>query len=283
MAARIQIAGSTALVTGGGSGIGRATALALARRGADVVVVDIDEAAAKATADTIAEQGRSAAAHACDVADRAALVELRDQLARDGVGGVDVLVNNAGVGLSARFLDADPEDWDWIRSVNLDGVIHGCQVFVPGMLDRGRGHVVNVSSGLGYVPSAMTAAYSTTKAGVLMFSRSVRPDWGLSGVGVSVICPGVIDTAIIQATRFAGAVDTERARAMAVRGFSQGHAPDLVARAIVGAIERNRAVVPVGLESHVGWYLSRVLPVAVVDVLARPLPAGAGRLLRDRH
>ncbi|MGH9139291.1 MAG: SDR family NAD(P)-dependent oxidoreductase [Acidimicrobiales bacterium] len=281
MRAKVQLPGATALVTGAGSGIGRATALALARQGTNVLAVDIDEASAKTTAVTCIDIGAQASAHTCDVADRPAMMALADQIHREH-GPLDILVNNAGVGHTGRFLDMQPDDWDWIRSINLDGVVHGCQAFVPAMLERRRGHVVNVSSGLAYGPLAMTAAYSTTKAGVLMFSRAVRPDWGTRGLGVSVICPGVINTAIIEKTRFSGAVDDERAQSFAKLAFRFGHRPELVADAIVKAIRRNKAIVPVGIESRAAWYAVKITPQPVLGLIGRPLPEFVGRALGRR-
>src|SRR5205823_4874702 len=142
-------------------------------------------------------------AYAVDVADRAAMLDLAERVHAEH-GPLDVLVNNAGVGMSARFLDTALEDWDRILSINLLGVIHGCHAFGPAMVERGRGHVVNVSSGLAYTPRATEPAYGTTKAAVLALSRSLRADWHRSGVGVSAVCPGVIDTPIIRRTRFRG-------------------------------------------------------------------------------
>ncbi|HVX22722.1 MAG TPA: SDR family NAD(P)-dependent oxidoreductase [Acidimicrobiales bacterium] len=257
MSGRVRLPGALAVVTGAGGGIGRATALALAARGCRVVAVDVDGVAAKATA---ADCGGEA--EQVDVADRDAMAALADR-----VGTPEVLVNNAGVGLTGRFLDTTDEDWDWVLSVNLRGVVHGCQVFGPGMVARGRGQVVNVSSGLAYSPRATEPAYVTTKAAVLALSQCLRADWGPSGVGVSVVCPGVIDTGIIAATRFRGTTAERRARVQ--RLFSKGHSPDLVAGAIVGAVDRDRPVVPVGVEAVVGWGLHRLAPARLVDRMAR--------------
>jgi 2-hydroxycyclohexanecarboxyl-CoA dehydrogenase len=258
----IQLDGAVALVTGAGSGIGRATALALAGRGARVLCADIDEETAALTADGC---GGGASPHGVDVADRQAMLALADE-----VGPVDVLVNNAGVGMSARFLDTKLEDWDWIVSINLMGVVHGCHAFGPGMVERGRGHVVNMSSGLGYTPTATEPGYVATKAAVLQLSRCLRADWHRHGVGVSAVCPGVIDTPIIHHTRFRGDRADPKVVARTKKLFAKrGHPPELVAEGVLNAIERNRAVAPVGFESHLGWYMSRMLPTKVSDLLAR--------------
>ena len=176
-------------------------------------------------------------------------------------------MNNAGVGMSARFAAMTIDDWRWIRGVNLDGVVHGCQVFGPPMLEKGRGHVVNVSSGLGYTTRATEPAYVTTKAAVLALSQCLRADWRSSGVGVSAVCPGVIDTPILDGTRFLGAQAGTEERTRTV--FRHGHPAVLVARDVVDAIRRNRAVVAVGWEAKLGWWAHRLLPVAVQQRVAR--------------
>ena len=263
--ARIEIPGTTVLVTGAGSGIGRATALAFAARGARLVCVDVNLETAEKTAAACEEAGApSATAHRVDVSDRAALAELADEVEVPGV-----LVNNAGVGMSGRFADMSETDWEWIRGVNLDGVVNGCAVFGPKMVDAGRGQVVNVSSGLGYIPTATEPGYVTTKAAVLALSQCLRADWAASGVGVTAICPGVINTPIIDHTRFVGEENTPERRRRTVKTFRRGHKPEKVAAAIVDAIERDRAVVPVGIEARVGWWLHRFAPLALQQAIAR--------------
>ncbi len=255
--------GALAVITGAGSGIGRATARELARLGARVVATDIDAASATSVA---AETGGEA--HALDVSDGTAMQSFAERIVSTH-GAPDVLVNNAGVGLSGRFLDTAPDDWNWILGTNLHGVIHGCRAFGPAMLARGRGHVVNVSSGLAYVPRATEPAYVTSKAAVLALTRCLRADWGPKGVAVSAVCPGVIATSIVERGRFRGERASEDAVAQVRRLFSRGHPPELVARAIVDAIRRSRPVVPVGIEARVGWALHGALPAGVVDRLAR--------------
>lgn len=260
-------AGRVALVTGAGGGIGRATSLALAALGANVLSVDIDAAAAAATADACTAIGPKAQCYDVDLADRDAVRELADAVTA-AHGPLDVLVNNAGVGVTGSFLETPLEDWDWLLGVNLLGVVHCTHLFGAPMVAAGRGHVVNVSSGLAYTHRATETAYIASKAAVLGFSRALRADWRPYGVGVSAICPGVINTPIIDRTRFRGEQDDPRRVAKAQRLFRRGHPPERVADAIIGAIARNRAVVPVGFESWAAWLIHRLLPVESGDRLA---------------
>jgi 2-hydroxycyclohexanecarboxyl-CoA dehydrogenase len=267
---RIELPGALALVTGAGSGIGRSTALLLAERGASVLAVDIDEVAAERTAAECRERGSAiAGARRVDVADRGAMEQLADEV-HGTHGPLDVLVNNAGVGLTGRFTDTTLDDWAWIRGTNLDGVVHGCALFGPPMVERGRGQVVNVSSALSYVATATEPLYVTSKAGVLALSQCLRADWGRDGVGVSVICPGVIDTPIItDGTRFRGDQASAKKRRRMERVFKRGHRPEQAAAAIVDAIEGDRAVVPVGWEARAGWVLHRIGPLPLQQLFAR--------------
>ena len=267
---RVPLPGALALVTGAGSGIGRATALLLAERGASVLAVDLDEVAAERTAAECRERGSAiAGARRVDVADRAAMQALHDNV--HGIHGpLDFLVNNASVGLTGRFTDTSLDDWQWIRSINLDGVVHGCALFGPPMLERRRGHVVNVSSALAYVATVTEPEYVTTKAGVLALSQCLRADWRRDGVGGSVVCPGVVDTPIItDRTRFRGDQASSRKRRRTERVFRRGHPAERVAAAIVDAVERDRAVVPVGWEARAGWVLHRIGPLPLQQLVAR--------------
>jgi len=259
----IKIGGAHVLVTGAGSGIGAATALRCARAGASVVAVDIDE---RAAAETARGCGGEAVSYVCDVADPDAVGKLADQVEADQ-GPVDVLVNNAGVGVAGPFLETTLEDWEWLRGVNLDGVVNGCHVFGRRMLARGRGHIVNVASGAGYTPSRTTATYCATKAAVIMLSQCLRADWWGRGVGVSAICPGVINTQIPAHTRLRGALAGKRERIL--RAFRYGHSPEIVAKAIIDAVEHNREVVPVGIESALAYQRAD-------RALTAPRPARAG-------
>ena len=254
-----DLRGAVTVVTGAGSGIGRATALAFAAEGARVVAVDLNgEAAEKTAADCGGESFE------VDVRDRDAV----DRLA-EAVGAPDVLVNNAGVGMSGHFLETTAADWDWLMGVNLQGVVNGCRSFGPLLVAQKQGHVVNVSSGLAYIARGTESAYCTSKAAVLAFSRCLRADWHEHGIGVSAICPGVINTPIIDHTRFTGEAASPDQVAKTKKMFRKGHKPELVAAAIVKAVQKDKSVVPVGFESWLGFYASRLLPTRAGDRLAR--------------
>jgi 2-hydroxycyclohexanecarboxyl-CoA dehydrogenase len=260
--------GALVLVTGAGGGIGGATAAAFAAEGARVLCVDIDAVAAEKTAARCAEAGAEATPLVCDVADWDAVSRLAETV-RSNHGPLDVLVNNAGVGMTGGLADMSVDDWRWIRSINLDGVVHGCMAFGPDMVARGSGTVVNLSSGLAYTTRATEPAYCTTKAAVLALSRCLRADWGPRGVAVTAVCPGVIATPIVTRTRYVGARSAADVRERCERIFRRGHAPELVARAVVDAVRHNRAVVTVGWEARLGWWMHRLLPVAVQQAAAR--------------
>jgi NADP-dependent 3-hydroxy acid dehydrogenase YdfG len=257
MSTRVWIPATRAVVTGAGSGIGRATARALAERGAVVACVDIDDVAAKQTAE---ECGHGATAHQADVRDRAQLAEL-------GIDDAGIVIANAGVAVAGRFTDMQAEDWAWIRSINLDGVVNTCAVWGPGMLDRGRGHLSITSSGLGFTPVVGLPAYCATKAAVLSLAASLRADWGAHGVGVTAVCPGVINTPIVEASRFVGPDASEKDAARKV--FGKGHAPESVAQAVVRAIEHDRGIALVGWESKLAYGIHRFAPFSVQQRLAK--------------
>ena len=255
------LGGRTALVTGAGSGIGRETALLAARRGADLVICDVDEAGLAGTEAEARALGRDVLARRVDVADRGQMTEFAAAVG-DAVGAVDLLVNNAGVGLAAEFLETELEDWDWIVSINLLGVVHGCKLFVPPMVDRGAGgHVVNVSSAAGYLASPVLTAYSATKFAVLGMSEALREELRPHAIGVTAICPGVINTPITTSSRARGAsADPGRRERIAAMYRRRNYGPDRVARNILKAVQRERTVAPVSPEAWFGYFLKRLSP-----------------------
>ncbi|MDA8062374.1 MAG: SDR family NAD(P)-dependent oxidoreductase [Actinomycetota bacterium] len=271
---RARIEGALAVVTGAGSGIGRATAEALSARGARVVAVDLDGDAAKRTASSC--EGHAASA-GLDISERPA-VEAFAGRALGEWGCPDFLVNNAGVGMTGRFLDMSAADWDWIVGTNLLGAIHLTRAFGPAMLARRSGQVVNVASALTYLPRASEPGYVTTKSALVAWSRCLRADWGRVGVGVSVVCPGVTATAIASSnTRYLGARADPEVREGIERRFARGARPETVAAAVVDAIERDRAEVPVGLDARLARLAHRLAPDAGSGRFGRRV-AAAGRL-----
>ncbi|MFG1998447.1 SDR family oxidoreductase [Spirillospora sp. NPDC048911] len=257
--------GQLVVVTGAGSGIGRATALAFAGAGARVVAADIDEGAAKHTADEIAANGGEANVYRVDVADADGMERFADYV-RATFGVPDVVVNNAGVGIGGALLDTDEEAWGRVRSVNLDGVYRGCRLFGRQMAERGEGgHLVNLASMVAFAPSAGLPAYAITKSAVLQLSECLRVELEPDGIGVTAVCPGVINTPIVRHTKFVGMPPAvaEQLREQAIRLFERrGHPPEQVAEAIMRAVQHNRAVVPVAPEAQASRMLSRVSPGA---------------------
>ncbi|KOU44674.1 short-chain dehydrogenase [Streptomyces sp. WM6373] len=261
-----RFGGQLVLVTGAASGIGRATAFAFAEAGARVVAVDRDAEGAARTADMARLVGASEAWAECvDVSDEQAMEKLAAKVAEHGI--VDVLVNNAGIGLSGAFLDTTAEDWKKVLDVNLWGVIHGCRIFGKQMAERGQGgHIVNTASAAAYLPSRTLPAYSTSKAAVLMLSECLRAELASKSIGVSAICPGIVNTNITATSRFAGVDEAEEkrrqersSRLYGLRNFP----PEKVADAILRAVVRNEAVVPVTPESKGALWMSRFAPRAL--------------------
>lgn len=265
--ARQRFAGQLVLVTGAASGIGRATAFAFAEAGARIVAVDRDAEGAARTAELARLAGAPDAwPETVDVSDGEAMEKLAARTA-DTHGVPDVVVNNAGIGLAGSFLDTTPEDWKQVLDVNLWGVIHGCRLFGKQMVERGQGgHIVNTASAAAFLPSRALPAYSTSKAAVLMLSECLRAELAPHGIGVSAICPGLINTPITASARFAGVGEEEqsRRRARSARLYGlRNYPPEKVARAILRAVERDTAVVPVTVEARGARLLSRLSPKAL--------------------
>jgi NAD(P)-dependent dehydrogenase (short-subunit alcohol dehydrogenase family) len=263
-----SLGGRTALVTGAASGIGRATALALARRGASLVVCDVNDDGLAAVAAEIRALGSDVLAKRVDVA-RAEEMEAFAAAVHERVEAVDLLVNNAGVGLGGGSLHTSLEDWRWIVGINLFGVIHGCHFFVPAMVRRGRGgHVANVSSAAGYVASEALTAYATTKFGVFGFSEALRQELRRHGIGVTTVCPGIINTPITASSPLRGPEATPEARAYMVETYRRrNYPPERVAENILRAVQRDRAVAPISPEAWIMYALKRLSPgiVAWID------------------
>jgi NAD(P)-dependent dehydrogenase (short-subunit alcohol dehydrogenase family)/pimeloyl-ACP methyl ester carboxylesterase len=255
-------------ITGAGSGIGRETALAFAREGAELVVSDVDEATAKETAAQITARGGIAHAYTVDVADADAVEQFAERVSAEH-GVPDIVVNNAGVGHAGMFLDTPREEYERVLAINFGGVVNCCRSFGRRLVDRGTGgHIVNISSMAAYSPQQSMNAYATSKAAVFMFGDCLRAELDKAGVGLTTVCPGVINTNIVHTTRFdvpagkQGNVEARRAqieKAFAARRYG----PDKVAKAIVSAVKKNKPIRPVAPEAYFVYGVAHLLPQAM--------------------
>ncbi len=258
----MELKGKAVAVTGAASGIGRETALAFARRGARLAVADIDGERLREVRRELEETGAEAFAGVVDVCDAEQVGGWCDEVYRE-LGRVDVLCNNAGIGIGGRFEDVSLQDWEWIVGVNLWGVIHGCHFFYPRMIAQGGGgHIVNTASGAGLAPLPLMTAYCCTKYAVVGLSETLRAEAALHGIGVSATCPGIVDTPITRAVKLCSGTDRSTPQELQdriVRIYRRrGYTPDRVAAAVVKAVEKNKGVVPVCPETYAGDWLHRL-------------------------
>jgi NAD(P)-dependent dehydrogenase (short-subunit alcohol dehydrogenase family) len=186
-----------AVVTGGGSGLGRALCRHLAKRDARILIADLNLAGAEETARSLSCEAHAVA---CDVS-KAANVEALAKDAFERLGGVDLLVNNAGVGVAGNVGEVPLSDWEWIMAVNLWGPVYGCHAFIPRMKKQGGGHILNVASAAGLLSAPTMGPYNVTKAGVVALSETLRAELAGDHIGVSVLCPTFFQTNIGKSSR----------------------------------------------------------------------------------
>jgi NAD(P)-dependent dehydrogenase (short-subunit alcohol dehydrogenase family) len=264
----MDLGGKVAVVTGAGSGIGRSTALLLARQGAKVHAADVNTEQVRAVVAEIESAGGSAWPHTLDVSDPVAVEAFAAEVF-ETEGAVDVLHNNAGIGHGGNIEATTVEDWRRIIDVNLLGVAYGVQAFVPRMLRQGRpASVVNTASQLGLMPSAKTAPYCASKYGVVGLSEALNAELSKRGIHVSAICPGIIDTAIVANSTMQG--DMEGMHESLVGFYSKhGASPDEVARAVLRVVEKPTLIVPVPRRQVLALYLLHRLSPRLVQPIAR--------------
>lgn len=251
-----EFRGRTCVITGAGSGIGRALALNLAGRGARLAVSDVDEARAAATAAACRGAGE-VESYRLDVSDRAAVFAHADAV-RERFGAVHLVVNNAGVALHKPVLDAPVEDYEWIVGINFWGVVYGTKAFLPHLIASGDGHLVNVSSLFGMIAVPGASGYNATKFAVRGFTESVRLDMLTAGQPVQVSCihPGGIKTNIARAARTPEGEGSELAGRFDKVAYTS---PEAAARIILRGVERGRPRILVGPDARALDLVQRLL------------------------
>jgi NAD(P)-dependent dehydrogenase (short-subunit alcohol dehydrogenase family) len=241
----VDLRGRTAVVTGGASGIGRSLILTFAREGANVVIADLDEAGMSAVAGEAQAAGVKALTVRTDVSDLAQ-VEALAARAFETFGAVHVLCNNAGVAAWGGLEAATHRDWQWVLGVNLWGVIHGVEAFVPRMIGRGEvGHIVNTASMAGLIASKGLGVYNTSKYAVVGLSETLAKDLKPWRIGVSVLCPMGVQTRIRESERSRPAVLRNEGGAAGepVELIGRSLSPDTVAGMVLSAIHANELYV----------------------------------------
>lgn len=276
-----------AIVTGGGSGIGRALCAGLVRRGDEVIVADVDGQAAAAVAGELTSAGPgTASSQTVDVCDAAGVAALVHAVV-ERHGRLDLMFNNAGIGMGGPVEELTVAHWDRVIDVNLRGVVHGVQAAYPVMVRQGHGHLINTASLAGLVPSPGTVPYVASKSAVVGLSFGLRAEGAAKGVRVSVVCPGVVDTPILDARTpedLPVVPSRERidGRAMfAAAGGGRLLNPEVMAAAVLRGIDRNRAVIVEPRSARVLWRLMRLSPTLATRLTASVLARARADAVRN--
>ena len=263
--------GRTAVVTGGASGIGAALARALVARGDSVVIADVDVTGATALAEELSRQGPGGArAERLDVRDAEAVRAVVEAAHRRD-GRLDLLFNNAGIGLGGAVEDLSLSHWDRVIDVNLRGVVHGVAAAYPLMLEQGHGHIVNTASVAGLIPSPLITPYSMTKHAVVGLSLSLRGEAAAHGVRVSALCPGAVETPMLDR---GNPDDLPEARTVDGREYvtrvaGAPYPADALATDVLRGVERNRPVIVAPRRARMAWRVHRAAPWLVEQVMLR--------------
>jgi short-subunit dehydrogenase len=263
----MDLAGRTAVITGAANGIGRAIAVSLARRGCNLALADVDEEGMTATAELTRGNNVRVSRHRVDVADRVAVAQFPDVVANEH-GGVDVLVNNAGVAVGGTFEQVSDEDFEWLFEINFWGVVRMTRAFLPLLHASEDARVVNLSSIYGVVAPPEQTAYSASKFAVRGFSEALRHELEGSGIGVTVVHPGGIRTSIAENARIPGGATEEEIERRRKRYRKLLRLPaEIAGETIVRGIERREARVLVGSDAKTIALIARLLPVSYWKLL----------------
>ena len=259
------------VITGAGSGIGRATALAFAREGAKLHLSDINRERIETVAKEIRELGAEATPYVVDSTDRAAMAKFAEDVYANA-GRVDILHNNAGIAVAAPVEELSLEHWERIININLWGVIHGVHYFLPRMIAQGEGgHIVNTASGAGLIAMPLLAAYSATKFAIVGLSETMSIELTKYGIHTTALCPGIINTNIVKDTVFvAPAAEMAEKKDQAVNFYERyGATPDKVASDVLAAVRKKRSVQLSPFWQMVWPWLIKRLSVSLYQAIAR--------------
>lgn len=270
MATDNYYSGKTAIITGGASGIGKSIALELSKRGCEVVIADLQIELAQAVAEEIKNAGGKADAQALDVSDYQAVKSVIENTAAR-TGKLDFLFNNAGYANSGNLEDFSIEDWNRIIDVNLRGVVNGVQTAYPIMIKQGDGHIINTASMAGLTPGPGMALYCTTKHAVVGLTNALRGEASVHGVRASVMCPGVIRTAILDGGGKFGKLTsgiTDDFQKQTWEGLKPMD-PDVFARKALNELAKNKPLIIVPKWWGILWGFTRFFPFYSQKVIAK--------------
>lgn len=254
-----QFEGKVAVITGAASGIGRATALRLAKRGCRIALADIDSAGLESVEKEVLELGAKVSTHRVDVSSSSQMESFASDV-EETHGAAHILINNAGVVIAGTFEEQRLEDLEWLVGINYWGVVYGCHYFLPILKRQQEAHIVNLSSMLGFLGVPEQSGYCATKAAVRALSESLWAELRSERIGVTSIHPGCIDTSIVHS----GRIKDETTRSEAQSLFDRlGAPPDSVARAIIRGIEKNKLRVRVRPETIAIEWAKRLFPVTL--------------------
>lgn len=257
-----------AVVTGAASGIGRATAVALAKKGCDLALADINEPELERTAALIRTSGRKATTHRVDVSNKGQVEQFATEAA-SAHGRVHIVVNNAGVSVTSTFEYQPLEDFEWLFGINFWGVIFGCKYFLPHLRAVDEAQIVNISSVFGFVGVPLNTSYCASKFAVRGFSESLRAELTGTHIGVTSVHPGGVATNIVESARFGDEALLKGLREQAKTAFSKMLPPEKAARQIVRGIERNAARVLITREAYAIDVAKRLFPAWSSEAVAR--------------
>ena len=273
-----EIRGKVAVITGAASGIGRATAVALAREGAKVAAADVDRKGLAETARLIEEIGGTVSTYLLDVSSREAVYDFAQEIEAQ-FGGADIVINNAGVAQVASIAELGYDDFEWVMNIDFWGMVYGTKAFLPQLTKKGAGHIVNVSSIFGLFAVPTQAAYNSAKFAIRGFTEALRHEMKGSGIKVACVHPGGIKTNILRNARFLQSVQTTE-REQAVSGFDRlaRTTPDQAARTIINGIKKDKPRILIGMDARILDWIQRLMPASYGKLLFRGDPTGGNIL-----